>query len=316
MGRSGKQSSKGLERAQVVGAAVALVTLAAALYATQQHPADDITLNAMGVSTITVKGSTTGTFFAYAKSMLLTASSGQLDVALPVPATDCSLIQRVCQAGRAQVDQPVSSAWPAPRSLEVDNASGSQIHLGTILPEQGGGVSFSVTGPGPLQLCIGPAGDGSALALRIGTTDVTFPATPVVPCGSGLGLVLSFRPALQSPTSGLILQGVTAVRTRLQGNQLTLSYGTLRLTLHSTASDTTYDGGGGMEIDSDQAFYFTAGGVPPALTAQDQVVSGATHVRESGVERLANAYNHYTWTSYGLTALGALVTLLFWRLGR
>ena len=314
MGQRFKRWSKGLEPAQVVGPAVALVTLVAAIYATQQHPTDDITLNAVGVSTITVKGSTTGTFFAYAKSMLLTASSGQLDVALPVPATDCSLIQPACQAGRAQVDQPVRSAWPAPRSLEVDNASGSQIHLGTVLPEQGGGVSFSVTGPGPLQLCVGPAGDGSPLVLRIGTNDVTFPATPVVPCGSGL--VLSFRSALQSPTSGLILQGLTAVRTRLHGNQLTLSYDTLRLTLHSTASDTTYDGGGGMEIDSDQAFDFTAGGVPPALTAQDQEVHAATHVLESGVERLANAYNHYTWTSYGLTAFGALVTLLLWRLGR
>jgi hypothetical protein len=314
MGRRGKPSSKGLEPAEAVAAAVALMTLVAAISATQLHPADDITLNAMGVSTITVKGSTTGTFFAYAKSMLLTASSGRLDVALPVPASDCSLVQPACQGGRAQVDQPVSSAWPAPRSLEVDNASGSQIHLGTILPEQGGGVSFSVTGPGPLQLCMGPAGDGSPLALRIGTTDVTFPATPVVPCGSGL--VLSFRPALQSPTSGLILQGLTAVRTRLHGNQLTLSYDTLRLTPHSTASDTTFAGGGGMEIDSDQGFYFTAGGVPPALTAHDQVVYGATHVRESGVERLANAYNHYTWMSYGLTALGALVTLLFWRLAR
>jgi len=314
MGVSSKGSSKGLQPIEFGGAAVALVTLFAAIFATQQHPADDITLNAMGVSSITVKGSTTGTFFAYAKSMLLTASSGQLDLALPVPATDCGLIQSTCQGGRAQVDQPLRSAWPAPRSLEIDNASGSQIHLGTLLPEQGGGVSFSVTGPDPLQLCMGPAGDGSSLDLRIGATDVTFPATPVVPCGSGL--VLSFRPALQSPTSGLILQGLTGVRTRLHGNHVTLSYNTLRLTLHSTSSDTTYDGGGGMEVQSDRAFSFTAGGVPPALAAQDQVVYGATHVLESGVERLPNAYNHYQWASYGLTALGALVTLLFWRLGR
>jgi len=170
MGRSGKQSSKGLERAEVVGAAVALVTLAAALSATQQHPADDITLNAMGVSTITVKGSTTGTFFAYAKSMLLTASSGQLDVALPVPATDCSLIQPACHGGRAQVDQPVSSAWPAPRSLEVDNASGSQIHLGTIRPEQGG------------------LGDAIELQVSQGSTaSEVGVSVPLIPCGIGGG---------------------------------------------------------------------------------------------------------------------------------
>jgi hypothetical protein len=254
---------------------------------------------------------------AYAKSLLLTGASGRVDLVLPVPPSDCHLVSDranvSCEGDTAQVSQPISGTWPTTRQFEVESAAGNQIDLATLSQQEGGGVSFSVTGGGTLRLCMGQAADGSSLALRIGSTEVTLPSSDVPVCS---GLVLSFRSAAALPTSGFILQGITGTKTVLHGKQMTFSFDTLRLTLHSTSSDSSYGDGGRIEIDSGRQFTFAASGVPPALAARDQVVSDATKVREAGVERLANAYSHYTWMSYALSALGAAITLLIWRLGR
>jgi hypothetical protein len=299
------------------GAVVAGATLVAVIIATQVHPADTVTLNARGLSSVSVSGSARASLLAYAKSLLLTDSSGQVDLVLPISATECSVLHdqasATCDANGAQVNQSISATWSTSRLLEVQSAVGSKIVLTTLPAQGGGGVSFSVTGPQTLRLCVGQAAGAVPFSLRVGATDVSFPVSTVaIPTCSGL--VVSFRSQAAGATSGFILQGLTDTTTVLHGTQMTLSADSIRLTAHSTATDSSYDGGL-MQIESHQQFVFTASGAPPDITAKDQVVSNATKVTEADVDRLANAYNHYTWISYLITLFGALVALFIWRLG-
>lgn len=298
--------------------AVAAATLAGAIITSQIHwPSDAITLNAKGLSLVSVGGSATGSINALAKSLLLNSASGKVDLVLPVPAADCDLLQQranaTCGADGAQVDQPISGSWTAERQVEVREATGSSIAWMTLPQKDGGGISVSVTGSKAIPLCIGQAVDSAPLTLRIGSSDVTFPAIspPIATCS---GLKVSLRSSSTSQTSGFFLHGLIDLRSDFQGSQLQLSAEGIRLTAHSTATDSSYDGGS-MKVVSDRPFLFTATGAPPDAVAKDQVVPGATTVTEADVERLPSLYNHFTWISYLLTLVGALGALLVWRLG-
>jgi len=298
-----------------VAALAAAVTLVGAIYATQQHPADAVTLNAKGISGVSMAGSATAALLAYAKSLLLTETSGEVDVVLPIASSECGVLHDQaglrCDSTGAQVATTISATWPATRELEVASAAGTQIDL-AVAPGQDGGVSFSVTGSQPLRLCIGPAASSAPFTLRFGSSDVTFPVGAVPPICTGL--VVAFRSQSAGMTSGFILQGIADMRVSFQGQRLTLSADVIRLTPHSTATDSTF-AGGLMKIASDRRFSFAATGAPPDTVAKDREVDNATTVTEADVERLPNAFNHYTWISYLLTLGGAVLSLVFWRSG-
>jgi hypothetical protein len=301
-----------------LGSVVAgIVTLTLFIIANQVYPPDGVTVNAKNVSSLAMAGSVTGTLTAYAKSLSLTESSGQIDLVLPVPATDCSLlddqINLPCDAGIAHATQAVTGTWAATRQFEVDNAAGSEVKLATLTPA-GDSVSFAVTSPDPLRLCVYEATGETKLTIRIGTTDVSL---PTVAGGSSTcsGLVVAFRSASIGPASGFILQGlsaqqgVSAVRVVLTGRRFITSADSVTLTPHSTKTDTTFNTGP-IEIDSDREFTFIANGVPAPIGLQNQIVDNAISITDAAVERLPNAYAHYTWISNAGTVAGALVALV------
>jgi hypothetical protein len=304
------------EKDAVIGVVAPIVTLAAVIIATQNYPADDVTVSAKKISNLTMAGSASATLMASATSFMVTASSGQVDVVLPVPADACSVLHdranAHCDAGVAQVTEPITTTWTAQRPFEVEGAAGSRIVLATQPSQAGEPVSFSVTGEQPvLRLCVGQIGRESQLTIRVGSTDVPLPAAASsAPC---TGLVVSFRSVPSESTSAFILQGVTDARLDVFGRQLAVTADTLKLTPHSTRVDAPYDTGR-LEVDSDREFAFSSMGGPAELAAQDQVVAHATNVTEAEVERLPNEYEHYTWFSYGLTVLGGVVTLGMWLL--
>jgi hypothetical protein len=311
-----KHAFRSLQKSsEAVAVVVAVLTLLGVIVATQYQPPDTVTLNAKRVSSVSVSGSATGNMLAYAKSLLLTDASGQVDLVLPVAATECGVLHDqanvTCDASGAEVAQSISAMWSTPRQLEVPSAAGSEIVLSTLPEQSGGGVSFSVTGAQTLRLCIGQAA-AVPLSLRIGSAEVNFPVSKAVATCSGL--VVSFRSKAANPTSGFIVRGLADTTTTLHGKHLTLSADAIRLTSHSAATDSSYDGGL-MEVESDQLFGFTATGAPPDLVAKDQVVNQATKVAEAGVDRRANAYSHYAWISYLITLMGALATFSIARLG-
>jgi len=299
------------------GAVAGIVTLSLFIIANQVYPPDGVTVNAKNVSSLAMAGSVTGTLTAYAKSLSLTESSGQIDLVLPVAATDCTMlddqIKVPCDAGIAQVTRAVTGTWAATRQFEVDNTAGSEVKLATLTPA-GDAVSFAVTSPDPLRLCVYEATGETKLTIRVGTTDVSL---PTVAGGSSTcsGLVLAFRSPSIGPESGFILQGlsapngVSAVRAVLTGERLTASADSVTLTPHSTKTDTTYNTGP-MEIDSDRVFTFIANGVPAPIGLKNQIVDNATSITEAAVERLPNAYAHYTWMSNAGTIAGSLVALV------
>lgn len=320
---SAASRSRRQKNSEVGAVAVATVILILVILATQHYPADDVTVNAKGISIVSVKQVAAASMFAYAKSLLLTNSSGRVDLILPVAASECGVLRDqaklTCDDSGAHSQRPIRATWTAVRQLEVRNASGSEVALAAMPAQRGGGVSFSVTGRQPLRLCVGPAADSAPLTLRVGSTDVTFP--PGSPEASICeGLLVSFQSSSGgaissgSATSGFILQGIDYVETDLTGKEVTLSADAVRLTARSTATDSNYDGAL-MDIASDRLFQFAATGVPPDLVARNQLVNGATTVTEADVERLPNYYNHFTWLSYLLTLVGAVISLLVWRLG-
>lgn len=293
------------------------MTLAGAIVASQIHwPGDIVTLNAKGLSQVSMTGSVTAKINAFAKSLTLNNASGQVDLVLPVPNADCDLlpppVNTTCGSNGVEVSQPISAMWTAPRQLEVPDAAGSAVVVVTQTEQNGGGMTFALTGDKPLRLCVGQAADSAPLSLHIGSSDVTFPAiAPLIPTCSGL--VVSFRSILPGHTSGFSLRGLVDTRTDLQGTGMKLAADTIRLTPHSTGADSTYDGGS-MQVESDRQFGFTFTGAPPDLLAKDQVVNRANSVSEADVERLPTLYNHFNWISYLLTLVGALAGLVVWRM--
>jgi len=272
-------------------------------------------LDITGVTSVKLTVAQNVEFWAYGQGLHLGYPSGQVDVELPTPRSDCNRIAASlgvnCDtSGSMTLMTTLDAGWDA---AELFTLIAHDRRDGKFFIDSPGyidSIEASVSGGGPATLCLSAGIDSARLTLGPSKIPVTIgPSTTAssVDCSKGVTIHLASRDP--SGESGFVIDHVSNASIILTGSEAAISSQKIVVTAASARRGPVASP---LTVVSDSPFKLTTIGFPPNATESHVVwVSNAVHLIDGdGSENVPSLWELWQWANILLPAFSGLAGIL------
>jgi hypothetical protein len=222
------------------------------------RPPANATLQLNGISSLRLTGADTADFSAYAQRLNLDSPNGQVDIALPLPPSQCEKLASdlggTCGPPGVTVRTSLTATWDTPELVSLATVRRGDIGF-AVTAGDSLGMAIDVSGAIP-RLCLTGSLDRAKLTLGPSATPVTITTRggdlPLA-CGGLLLHVVSSNPAGHST---LFFDRIGSASARLIGSQMTVRASDETVTL--SPGGQTVSVSGPIYVASEKPFTLTA----------------------------------------------------------
>jgi len=318
--RSGPLTFRFPSTQQAFLAAVIVLLTGVVLFVISSHvrPSAAATIHLSGISRVDFKGQVAAEFSAYIQHLHLGSPTGQVDLALPVPGSQCqdvaSALGGTCGTTGLTLPTSLDARWDSPEQVTLVSHQSGEVILTAMPPEQGGEIEMVFVGGSPARLCLTRSLDRAKLTLGPSATPVTLPTGGAQPLSSCDGLILHLGSSQLAGPSVFWVDQVADASARLTGLEIQVSASDERFTV--TPGDSDHPVTGPLTLRSEKPFSLTTAGVAPNITSVSDVqTAGATSLFVFGAERIPTLWRREQPFFTALGVAGPLTPLVLWLIG-
>ena len=271
------------------------------------------TIHLSGISRVDFKGQVTAEFSAYVQHVHLGSPSGQVDLALPVPGSQCQNVAKAldgtCGSTGLTLGTSLDAQWDSPEQVTLVSHKGSEVTLTAMPPEQGGGMEMVFTGGGPPRLCLVGSLDRARLTVGPSAKPVTVTTGGAQPPPSCEGLILHLMSSQPTGQSAFGVAQVADASATLTGSEMEVSASGEQFTV--TPGDRDVSVSGPLTLHSETPFTLTTTGPAANVTTVTDVhTAKATSVYVFGAERIPTEWQRLSALLGALGLVSLVVAIL------